>query len=93
MFLIDDLLLRALGLSMKPFDLIWILELMRDYALKEKYNIKAVTDKIKENRLLFEIGEITEEEYNEKHEILVEELEKAKEVIEKLSDVKIAEVQ
>ena len=93
MFLIDDLLLRALGLSMKPFDLIWILELMRDYALKEKYNIKAVTDKIKENRLLFEIGEITEEEYNEKHEILVEELETAKEVIEKLSDVKIAEVQ
>ena len=93
MFLIDDLLLRALGLSMKPFDLIWILELMRDYALKEKYNIKAVTDKIKENRLLFEIGEITEEEYNEEHELLLEELEKAKEVIEKLSDVKIAEVQ
>ena len=93
MFLIDDLLLRALGLSLKPFDLIWILELMRDYALKEKYNIKAITNKIKENRLLFEIGEITEEDYNEKHEILVEELEKAKEVIEKISNVKIAEVQ
>ena len=93
MFLIDDLLLRALGLSMKPFDLIWILELMRDYALKEKYNIKAITNKIKENRLLFEIGEITEEDYNEKHELLLEELEKAKEVTEKLSNVKIAEVQ
>ncbi len=93
MFLIDDLLLRALGLSMKPFDLIWILELMRDYTLKEKYNIKAITDQIKENRLLFEIGEITEEDYNEKHELLLEELEKAKDVMEKLSNVKIAEVQ
>ena len=84
MFLIDDLLLRALGLSMKPFDLIWILELMRDYALKEKYNIKAVTDKIKENRLLFEIGEITEKEYKEKHKLLLGELETAKEIMENL---------
>ena len=40
MILIDDLLLRTLGLSLKPFDLIWIMELMKDYALKEKYNMK-----------------------------------------------------
>ncbi len=94
MIIIDDLLLRALGLTLKPFDLIWILELMRDYALKEKYNIKAITDQIKENRLLFEIGEITEEEYNEKHELLLEELEKAKEIVENLSkDMRIREIQ
>ena len=72
---------------------IWISELMRDYALKEKYNIKNINNQIKENRLLFEIGEMTEEEYKEKHELLLEELEKAKEVTEKLSNVEIAEVE
>jgi hypothetical protein len=66
---------------------------MRDYALKEKYDIKRINNQIKENRLLFEIGEITEKEYKEKHEILLEELETAKEVMEKLSNVRIAEVQ
>ena len=72
---------------------IWISELMRDYALKEKYNIKNINNQIKENRLLFEIGEMTEEEYKEKHELLLGELEKAKEVTEKLSNVEIAEVE
>lgn len=93
MFLIDDLILRSLGFSAKPFDTIWLMELMRDYALKEKYNIKKINNQIKENRLLFEIGEITEEEYKEKHELLLEELEKAKEITERLSDVQIAERQ
>jgi hypothetical protein len=80
MFLIDDFL-------------IWLSETMRDYALKEKYNIREINNKIKENRLLFEIGEITEKEYKEMHELLLEELEKAKEVTEKLSNVEIAEVE
>lgn len=94
MIIIDDLLLRALGLTLKPFDLIWILELMRDYALKEKYNIKAITDQIKENRLLFEIGEIKKEEYEEKNKLLLEQLGKAKEVVENLSkDMRIQELQ
>lgn len=92
MFIIDDLILRAFGLSMKPFDMIWLMELMRDYALKEKYNIKRINNQIKENRLLFEIGEIAEKEYREKHELLLEELEKAKEIMEKLSrDITIQE--
>jgi hypothetical protein len=79
MFLIDDFVM-------------WISELMTDYALKEKYNIKNINNQIKENRLLFEIGEMTEEEYKEKRELLLEELEKAKEVMEKLSNVEIAEL-
>ena len=92
MFIIDDLLLRAVGLSIKPFDLLWYLELMKDYALKEKYNIGKINNQIKENRLLFEIGEVTEEDYQERHELLLEELEKAKEVIENLSkDIRIQE--
>ena len=60
MLLIDDILLRSLGITLKPFDIIWLIELMRDYALKEKYNIKKIDEQIKENRLFLEIGEITE---------------------------------
>ncbi len=71
--------------------MIWLTKTMRDYALKEKYNIKEINNQIKENRLLFEIGDITDEEYKEKNELLVEELEEAKEVTEELSNVRIAE--
>ena len=92
MFLIDDLLLRIPGLSIKPFDTIWLMELMRDYALREKYNIKTINNMIKENMLLFEIGEISEEEYKEKHGLLLEELERANEIIENLSrDIRLQE--
>ena len=73
MFLVDDFI-------------IWLAETMRDFALKEKYNIKMINNNIKENRLLFEIGEITEEEYKEKHQLLAEELENAKEIMEKLPE-------
>jgi len=89
--IIDDLL-NSLKVLVKPFDVIWIMQLLRDYALKEKYNIKQINNQIKENRLLFEIGEITEKEYKEKSKMLLEELEIAKEVMEKLSkDVEIQE--
>jgi len=89
--IIDDLL-NSLKVLVKPFDVIWIMQLLRDYALKEKYNIKQINNQIKENRLLFEIGEITEKDYKEKHKLLLEELETAKEILEKLSkDVEIQE--
>jgi len=92
MFFIDDLLLRATDISLKPFDMIWMLELMKDYSLKEKYNLKRINNQIKENRLLFEIGEISEEECEVKHERLLEKLEKAKEIMENLSkDIRIQE--
>jgi len=92
MILIDDLILRAFGISLKPFDLIWIMELMNDYALKEKYNLKKINNQIKENSLLFEIGEISEKEFNEKNELLMKNLEKAKQIIENLSKVQIREI-
>jgi len=93
-FLIDDIILRvALGEHpVKPLDTIWLLGLLKDYALKEKYDIKKINNMIKENRLLFEIGELTEEEYKKKHEQLLEEREKAEEVLKSLSkDVRIQE--
>jgi len=93
MILIDDLLLKTLGLSLKPFDLIWIMELMKDYALKEKYNMKKITAQIKENNLLFEIEEISEEEYNEQKELLIKRLTTAKQIIENLSEVQIREIE
>lgn len=93
MFLIDDLLLRAAGISLKPFDMIWMLELLRNYALQEKYNLKKIGNQIKENRLLFEIGEITKEDYEEKNKLLMEERERAEEIMASLSqDMRIQEL-
>lgn len=85
MFLIDDLLLRPLGLSLKPFDSFWMLELLRNYALREKYNLKEINKQIKENRLLFELGELNEEEYQEKNELLLEQHKEAEEIMANLS--------
>jgi len=93
MFLIDDLVLRAVGISLKPFDMIWMLELLRNYALQEKYNIQKIDHQIKEKRLLFEIGEITREEYEEENRLLLEERQKAEEIMASLSeDMKIREL-
>lgn len=93
MFLIDDVLLRGLGISLKPFDMIWLIELMRNYALRQKYDVGKINNQIKENRLLFEIGDLTEEEYKKMHKALLEQLERAKEVMENLSsDMQIQEL-
>ena len=93
MFLIDDLVLRAVGISLKPFDMIWMLELLRNYALQEKYNLQKIGSQIKENRLLFEIGEITKEGYEQENELLLEERKKAEEIMASLSqDMKIQEL-
>ncbi len=93
MFLIDDLVLRAVGISLKPFDMIWMLELLRNYALQEKYNLQKIGSQIKENRLLFEIGEITKEKYEEENELLLEERKRAEEIMASLSeDMKIREL-
>lgn len=94
MFILDDIIFRAvLGEHpIKPLDTIWLLGLLRDYALKEKYNLKKINNRIKENALLFELGEVTEEEYKKEHELLLEEREEAEEILENLSkDVRIQE--
>lgn len=86
MFLIDDILLKPLGISLVPLDSIWILELIRNRALKEKYDLKKINNQIKENRLLFEIKEINEEEYKKRNELLLEEREIAEEAMASLSE-------
>ena len=68
-FLIDDLLLRTLGLSVPPFDMLWLLETITDYAenARQEENQQKITRKMKENRLLYELSEITKEEYERRN--------------------------
>lgn len=71
-FFIDDLFLRSLGISIPPFDMIWVMETLRDYAEETRYeeNQQNISNKIKENRLLYELGEITKEEYTRRNKEL-----------------------
>jgi uncharacterized membrane protein len=71
-FLIDDIFLRMLGISLPPFDMIWLMETILDYVedIREKESHEKITNKIKENRLLYELGEITKEEYEKRNEEL-----------------------
>jgi hypothetical protein len=61
MFIIDDVLLRALGLSLPGLDLIWLFEQIRDFTFKEMRD--QIKDMIKENRMLYELGDISKNEY------------------------------
>ncbi len=74
MFIIDDLLLRGLGISIPGLDLIWTLEQIKDFAYRELYNPDKIKNKIKENRLIFEFGEITTDEYEKTNAKLLQEL-------------------
>jgi len=68
-FLVDDFFLRMLGLSIPPFDMIWLIENISDYieeVIVEETQQK-INNKIKENRLLYELGEITRKEYEKRN--------------------------
>lgn len=58
-----------LGFSIPPFDMIWLIETLMDYAegIRQKESQQKVNNKIKENRLLYELGEITKEKYERKN--------------------------
>jgi len=64
-FFIDDIFMRMLGFSIPPFDMIWLMETIRDYVenVRQEETQQKINNKIKENRLLYELGEITKEEY------------------------------
>jgi len=78
MFLLDDLVMRSMGASLPGLDLIWTLEQIQKYAQKEMYNPEKIKSQIKENRLLYEFGEISREEYALKNTELLRKLELAK---------------
>jgi len=68
-FFVDDIFLRTLGISIPPFDMIWLMETMMDYAegIRQEEGQQKINNKIKENRLLYELGEITKEEYEKRN--------------------------
>ena len=68
-FIIDDILLQTLGISLPPFDMLWLLETITDYVEDARHEEieRRIKDRIKENRLLYELGEITKEEYENKN--------------------------
>ncbi len=63
MFIVDDILLRQVGISIPGLDLLWTIEQIRNFAFKEFYNPEKIRNKIKENRLLYEFGEVNSDEY------------------------------
>lgn len=79
-FLIDDIFLRMLGVSIPPFDMLWLMEQIRDHAYAEMYDVEEINNSMKENRLLYELGERTEDEYKRKNEELNHKLKMANRV-------------
>lgn len=80
MFVLDDLLFR-------PF--VGIVDALHTLALDELYDVEAIEDELKENRLLYELGDRSEAEYERRKEELEEELEIAREVHEELTSGRI----
>ena len=80
MFILDDLLFR-------PF--VGIVDALHSIALDELYDLDALEDELKENQLLYELGERSEGEYLERNEELEEEIEIAREVHERLSSGRV----
>ncbi|WP_114575684.1 gas vesicle protein GvpF [Saliphagus sp. LR7] len=80
MFIVDDLLVR-------PF--VGIVDTLHTLALNELYDVEAIEDELKENQLLYELGERPESEYAETRERLEAELELAREVHEDLASGRV----
>lgn len=82
MFFIDDLILRSIGLALPPFDMIWLLETLGDYArgVLEEETQKKLRNRLKENRLLFELGEISLEEYEQRNKEINQKIKKIEKV-------------
>jgi hypothetical protein len=82
MFLIDDLMLRSLGISMPPgLDMIGTIEQIQKQAYKEMYNPEKIKSQIKENRLLYEFGELEREDYERTNAELMHNLKVAEEIL------------
>ncbi|MFB3765601.1 MAG: gas vesicle protein GvpG [Methanotrichaceae archaeon] len=86
MFFVDDILLRSLGISLPGLDLIWTVEQIQKFAHKELYNPEKIKSQLKENRLLYEFGELTREEYEKANSELMRKLKLA----EKAEDMNLS---
>ncbi|WP_254545004.1 gas vesicle protein GvpG [Halomarina pelagica] len=76
MFLVDDLLLRPL---------VSLGNVIHSMAIEEMYDVDALRDERKENRLLYELGELSREEYERRQEEIRDQIALAEEAREHLS--------
>ena len=74
--IVDDLLVR-------PF--ISLLNVIHAMAIEEMYDPQALQDELKENRLLYELGELSETEYEERRAEIEAQLDVAEQAREQLS--------
>ena len=74
-FVLDDLVYT---LTIKPW--VFMMEIIYKHSLKEMYPLDKINDALKEDRLLYEFGELTTKEYNARKKGLMEKLEMAKKV-------------
>lgn len=77
MLVVDDLLVQ-------PF--VSLVEIIQTMALEEMYDIQSIKDEIKENQLLYEIGDRSEAEYRSRKETLEAELTIAEQVQAQVKD-------
>lgn len=75
MLVVDDLLIKPL---------VSLLDILHTMALNELYDVEALQEDLKENQLLYEIGERPEPEYRERKQALEAELSAARELRERL---------
>lgn len=75
-FILDDLFI-------KPW--ISLAKILHSTAIEEAYDVESIRNDIKENQLLYEIGERSREEYESRREELELELEVAEQARENLS--------
>ena len=72
MFVIDDIVLRSLGVKLPmPFDMLSTLETIEEAALKELYDPEKLNNQLKEISLLFSDGKISREEFEKGKEDLL----------------------
>lgn len=75
MLVVDDLLVR-------PF--VSLLDIIHTVAVNEAYDVDAIQSELKENQLLYELGELDQEEYEQRRERLQSDLELAEQMHDKL---------
>lgn len=76
MFILDDILI-------KPFTS--VLDILHTMALNEMYDTAAIRDDLKENQLLYEVGERSEATYRERKQELEMQLEMAEQIQSQMS--------
>ncbi len=72
MFILDDMVLRSLGLQLPmPFDTLSTLEAIEEAVMKELYNPEKLNNELREITALFSDGKISRKEFEKKKEDII----------------------